>query len=106
MGCDSTKMHRSSPVLEAAFVLNGAEQLQVVEVPLSEVPADDDARHHLAIQILVLVDIVDRLWKQGLQAASVQVHRPEREDLGERGRERILFEHPFELRAEAAARPS
>ena len=84
---------------EVALLLNRAEELHVVQMPFAEVPSDDDAGDHLAVEVFVVVDLIDGLGQQGLQAPAVQVHRAEREHLRDRSGERFLVEHPFELSA-------
>src|SRR5205823_14824492 len=63
--------------LEAALLLDGAQELLVVKVPLSEVPAQRQARDQLAVYPFVVLDAIDRFRQEQRKRAAVQVHEPE-----------------------------
>ena len=50
--------------LEAALLLDGAEQLLAMEVPVAEVPAEDEAGDDLAVDPFVVVEVA-AAWPSG-----------------------------------------
>ena len=82
-GCDSTKMHRSSPASKPHCAWIAVEELLVMQVPLAEVPPERHPCDELAVEPLVVLEALDRLRDEQRQRAAVQVHQAEAHDLAD-----------------------
>lgn len=84
-------------LLEPALLLDRLEQLVVVEVAFAEVPAGDDTGDELAVDHLVVLDVLHGPGQQPVERAPVALHRPKREDLLREVLGRLLAVEPRQL---------
>ena len=78
-GCDSTMTTRSSPSSKPHCAWTASSSCVAVQVAVAEVPAEHHAADHLAVDPLVVVDVVDRARQRLEQRPSLEVHEAVRE---------------------------